>query len=329
MVFLPLGSLAAYPAAVAARYVISAARLLASVPFSSVYASHSPMLAWLLLVYAMFVALPLLKATARQYLYAVCAAAMALCAVLLISSRAAAADGTTVTVLDVGQGQCIAVESGGHAAVIDCGSSSGEDAGALARAYLEGRGITSIDLLILTHFHADHVNGVEYILSMIGVSALVIPDPEGSYYADDIIDLARKRGADIIYVTETLSAGLGGEELILYPPLGDDGENERCLAVLCLGDVSALITGDMPASLERRLLRFAYLPDIDLLVAGHHGSRFSTSEDLLAAVRPEIAAISVGRNSYGHPSDETLERLELYGVAIMRTDRIGNVVVGG
>ena len=328
LAFPPLGSVAALIVTFIVRYITGVARVLAAVPFSSFYTSNSPVLLWLFYVYVMFVALPLLKSGARQYLYAVCLAVVSLCAVLLISPRAPASGGAEITVLDVGQGQSVVIMSGGYSAVIDCGSSSGENAGAVTHEFLSGKGVTSVEFLILTHFHADHANGAEYLLSRINVSALVIPDPEGSFTADDIIELARKRGTDIIYVTETYRAAMGGEELILYPPLGNGDENERGLTILCLGEISALITGDMPASGERSLLRYAFIPEVDLLVAGHHGSRFSTSEELLSAVKPAIAVISVGRNSYGHPSEETLGRLCDHGADVLRTDVTGNITIG-
>ena len=161
------------------------------------------------------------------------------------------------------------------------------------------------------------------------VAALAIPDPEGSYIAEDIIELARKRGADIIYVTETYRVSLGEEELLLYPPLAWSDENERGMTVLSIGSLNVLITGDMSAPGERSLLRYAVIPAIDVLVVGHHGSRFSSSEELLQATKPRFAIISVGNNSYGHPSAETLERLYGYGAQVLRTDQSGDIVIGG
>ena len=326
-VFFPLGLAVAFPVAYAARYIIFIARTLASIPYSAVYSSNAHIIFWLAYVYILFVTLPLLRARARQYIYPCCLAVMTLCIILFLSPLVPGASGSFVSVLDVGQGQSIVVSSGDNTAVIDCGSSSGENAGFIAHEFLTNLGRTSVDFLVLTHFHSDHVNGVEFLLSRIKVSALCIPDPEDSYIADDIIELARRRGTDIIYVTETLSVQLGDMEIILYPPVGFGDENERGLSILTLGSLSALITGDMDSSGERSLLRFAALPDIDLLIVGHHGSRFSTSEELLTAVTPEIAAISVGRNSYGHPADETLLRLEQYYVTVFRTDQIGHITV--
>ena len=326
---LPLGSIVAFPVTYAARYIIFAAHSMAGIPFSVVYSSNAYIIIWLAYVYILCIALPLFRARARQYLMPCCLAAITLCAILLLSPFLTGTSDSSITVLDVGQGLCVVISSGENTAVVDSGSSSGEDAGFIAHEFLTNRGQTSIDLLILTHFHSDHVNGVEFLLTRINISALAIPDPEGSYLADDIITLARRRGTDIIYVTETLRVSLGDMELVLYPPLGSGDENERGVTILCLGAVSALITGDMNSSIERALLRFADLPAINVLVAGHHGSRFSTSEELLAAVTPEIAVISVGRNSYGHPAKETLERLEQYFVTVFRTDQAGHINIKG
>ena len=328
-IFSPLAAAVAFPVSLAVRYIIAVSRALASVPYAVVYSSNAHIIFWLAYVYAMSITLPLLKARARQYIYPACIAIVLLCAVLLISPLLPGADGSTLTVLDVGQGLSVVVDSGGYTAVVDCGSSSGENAGAVAHEFLQNHGRTSVDLFVITHFHADHVNGAEFLLSRIDVAALAIPDPEGSFLADDIIELARRRGTDIIYVTETLGIALGGIDIVLYPPVGYGDENERGLAVLCHGDISALITGDMNSSGERSLLRFAALPNIDTLVVGHHGSKHSTSEELLSALSPEVAIIPVGYNSYGHPADDTLRRLEEHSVIIYRTDIMGHVTVSG
>jgi competence protein ComEC len=118
-------------------------------------------------------------------------------------------------------------------------------------------------------------------------------------------------------------------KVFLYPPVGEGDENERGLSILTLGGVCALITGDMNSTTERSLLRFADLPKLDLLVVGHHGSRHSTSEELLAATLPDIAVIPVGRNSFGHPTPETLERLERFSAIIYRTDESGHITIFG
>lgn len=86
-----------------------------------------------------------------------------------------------------------------------------------------------------------------------------------------------------------------------------------------------LITGDMDAKTEEKLISDDPLLDIEVLIVGHHGSKYSTGEELLDAVKPEIGIVSVGRNSYGHPSEEALRRLVRAGVTVYRTDKQGNI----
>ena len=93
------------------------------------------------------------------------------------------------------------------------------------------------------------------------------------------------------------------------------------------GDFDALITGDADAFVEKMLVKYYDVPDLELLVAGHHGSSGSTSEELLDALRPELVLISCGYNSYGHPAPETLERLARREVLTYRTDTMGTVSI--
>ena len=325
-----IGSIAAFPVALAARYIIYIARTFASIPYSVIYLSNIHLMLWLAYVYIMFTLFPILKARARQYIPPVCTSLILLFIIILISPlTTTAASNNSVTVLDVGQGLSVVVTSDEFTMVIDCGSNSSKNAGEVTHEFLLNLGRTSIDLLAITHFHSDHINGVEFLLSRISVSALAIPDPDGSFLAEDIIELARRRGTDIIYVTEAISVNLGETTVFLYPPLGIGDENERGISVLTVGEITALITGDMNSSTERALLRFATLPVMDLLVVGHHGSRHSTSMELLHATLPDIAVIPVGRNSFGHPTQEVIERLESVGSVIYRTDEHGHVTVFG
>ncbi|MCL2627507.1 MAG: DNA internalization-related competence protein ComEC/Rec2 [Oscillospiraceae bacterium] len=325
-----LAGILAVPVELAAGYIIFVAHILSLVPYSLVYSSSSHIMLWLAYVYILFITLPFFKPRMRQYIYPVCISLILLLSVIFVSHFIpVTSDNNRITVLDVGQGLSVVVTSGENVMVVDCGSSGGIKAGEITHEYLLNHGFTSIDLLVITHFHTDHVNGIEFLLSRINVSALVIPDPDGSYLAEDIINLARRRGSDIIYVTKTLSASLGEQTVILYPPLGFGDENELGLTVLTSGDITALITGDMNSATEKSLLQMYELPKLDLLVVGHHGSRNSTSQELLDALQPDIAIIPVGRNSFGHPHRDTLNRLTAIGAKIYRTDEAGHITITG
>lgn len=116
--------------------------------------------------------------------------------------------------------------------------------------------------------------------------------------------------------------------LTLFPPMGQGTSNEEGLFVLCsAGDFDALVTGDADAFVERMLVKYQPIPDLELLLVGHHGSAGSTDAWFLDRTRPELAVISVGHNSYGHPAPDTLERLEQAGAQIWRTDQDGPVTV--
>ena len=116
--------------------------------------------------------------------------------------------------------------------------------------------------------------------------------------------------------------------MALYPPLSGGTSNEEGLFVLCSSNgFDALITGDADSFTEKLLIKYYHLPDLELLMAGHHGSKHSTSTALLDALRPELALISVGYNSYGHPAPETLERIETAGAGALRTDLSGTIVL--
>ena len=141
-----------------------------------------------------------------------------------------------------------------------------------------------------------------------------------------VFSAAEKAGTEIRLIGETTTAALGEAILTIYPPLGDGGDNEQGLTLLCsVGDFDLLDTGDMNSTTEELLLSAYDLPEIEVLIAGHHGSKYSTSQALLDAVTPEIAVISVGSNSYGHPTDQILHRLADSGITVYRTDLQGTI----
>ena len=100
-----------------------------------------------------------------------------------------------------------------------------------------------------------------------------------------------------------------------------------CFGLASCEEFDVLITGDANSFVESLLIKYGTLPDIEVLVAGHHGSKLSTSEHLLDSVDPEVCLISTGYNTYGHPAEETLSRLSAREIEVYRTDLMGNLTV--
>ena len=200
------------------------------------------------------------------------------------------------------------------------------DAGCDTADELLTMGCRRVDRVILTHFDDDHINGVEHLLARMGAETLTIPKAEGGAALDRLLELAERYGMDVETVTEETHLPFGNGELTIFPPLGVSGSNELGLTVLAsAGEHGFLITGDMERATEKKLIETYELPELDVLMAGHHGSKNSTSKELLDAVTPGMVIISVGSNSYGHPAEDTLRRLARAGCDIYRTDRHGTV----
>ena len=265
----------------------------------------------------------------RRWLAPCCILVIAVCAALVVP-KLIRVPGMTVTALDVGQGQCLVIRSGTATAVVDCGSSSVDDPEERLVNWLRSAGVTQVDLLVLTHYHSDHCSGVPGLLKKMPVRSAVLPPPDDEVTWDESIRrLADENGCSVYTVGDTaVGLSFGEASARVWPPLAEEGENERCLAVLfSQGSFDALVTGDMPASGEQMLVSLKELPDTEVLIAGHHGSAFSSCDEFLDAVTPEIVLISVGANEYGHPADVTLRRLARHGAEVLRTDELGSITV--
>ena len=192
-------------------------------------------------------------------------------------------------------------------------------------------GYTTLDMLALTHYDYDHAGGVAQLLHTVPTETVLLP-PGGEDEAlhTEIVEAAEEAGTEIVYLEEDLSLLFGTGTLQVFEPVGASSDNEASVSFLfSFGDYDALITGDMGTASETRLVRRHDLQDVELLVAGHHGSANSTGEELLQALQPETVLISVGENHYGHPKEETLERILEVGAKIYRTDQCGTITIQG
>ena len=329
LVWTPLGHLAGYVPLLLVKYILWVAHLLLAVPYHAVYFTNVYLRVWLLYVYAAFLGCAVTPDGKRKYALASALTVLTLASCLWLNSRWQQYGAFRAAVLDVGQGESVALCSGSEAALVDCGSSNSYvDAGSVAADALQSAGIRRLSAVIVTHYHADHANGLTEVLTRLPVDTLYLPDIEDEYgVRDRLISLAAHQGADVVFVTGPTRIALGEAVLTVYPPLLTTGDlNEQGLTALATaGDFDLLITGDMAGQTEQLLAQTYPLPDVEVLVVSHHGSRYSSDESFLRAITPDNAVISVGDNRYGHPAEETLRRLQAVGATVWRTDQQGSI----
>ncbi|MFE6056303.1 ComEC/Rec2 family competence protein [Kitasatospora sp. NPDC056446] len=241
--------------------------------------------------------------------------------------------GWRLAMCDVGQGDMLALAAGppGSAVVID----AGPDPNGADRC-LRDLGITTVPLLLLTHFHADHVEGVPGVLRGRRVGAV-----EGTTLDEPPGEAARVRGWAAGAGVPMLRAGRGerrsvGPEAaweVVWPVPGSGveapGANNASVALLVslTGGLRMALLGDLEPQAQSALL--GRLGRVDVLKVAHHGSAHQ-DWDLAGALRPRLALISCGEdNAYGHPSPKTVDRLRALGATVLRTDRVGDIAVTG
>ncbi len=326
-----LGQVLAVPVTVLVQYVNKVVELLAVPNLSALSMECLLYRLWLVFLYLLLFAAVVIKGKKRPLL-PVCMGVCTLTLAVLLMGIVTRMGDMLVAALDVGQGQSIALFQNNLFALVDCGGNRGENAGDIAADYFQSRGVSRLDFLILTHYHDDHANGVSRLLERMEVGKIFLPDvEEDSPLRQEILALARQENIEVYMVTQDLEITTDeGQFLRIYAPVEQAGEsNELGLAVLADGgSFRALVTGDMGAAGEERLLKLAGLSQVELLVAGHHGSDTSTSQALLDAICPQLALISVGEgNAYGHPSPETVAKLETAGARVYRTDLDGTIEI--
>jgi competence protein ComEC len=264
-------------------------------------------------------------------------AAVAAVAVLAVTVGAifflTTARGPRIAFFDVGQGDAALVIDGADQALID----GGPDRSVMAKL---GRNMPffdrRIETVFLTHPHSDHITGLIAALGRYRTDRLVLssacPD---TALGERLLRAAAASGAEVVVASAGDRFVLGGSvtAVVIWPPveglpsgIAARRDINDCSLVIRLdfGGPSALMMGDAGREVEGALVRSGAPLDADVLKAGHHGSGNSSSADFIAAANPEVAVISVGRNSYGHPSPALIRRLESAGVRVWRTDRDGD-----
>jgi competence protein ComEC len=234
-----------------------------------------------------------------------------------------------IRILDVGQGDAIAVGTpGGRWVLVDTGAGSGER---LARS-LVAQGIPRLHLLVLTHPDLDHMGAAAGLLRTLPVSGVADGGMvRGTDAYREVAAAAGEEGVPWRVVRRGEEWLLDGVHFRVVHPANVDaaaGEPNDASVVLLVrwGEFDALLTGDASTMVEDEILPL--LGPVELLKVGHHGSRTSTGAALLERVRPQVSAISVGReNRFGHPAPEVMARLGEGGGRLFRTDLHGTVVI--
>ncbi len=236
-------------------------------------------------------------------------------------------DTTEVHFIDVGQGDASLIIAGSDAILIDGGKNSVEEE---IVEFIKNEGITTIDLIIGTHGHEDHIGGLDAVMENFKVEELLMPNvPYNTKTYEDVITAANENDVLQIYPEDrTKFAFKNGVtlELITPPPSyeSNNTNNDSIVCVVYIGETSILYTGDMESDLEREILSKVH--EVDILKVGHHGSETSSSIEFLEKANPKEAVISVGKdNSYGHPHAEVIDRLEENGIKTIRTDLDGTI----
>lgn len=311
-----LASILAFPI----RYVLFVADTLAALPLAAVYTKSVYILFWLIFAYVLLAVFLMMKK--KQPGVLLCCGVLGLCAALLASWAEPLTASVQITMLDVGQGQSILLQSEGKTFLVDCGGDSDRETADIISETLLSQGISRLNGIIVTHYDRDHAGALQNLLSRIDTDYLFLPDTRNEMDPTEI-------SGQTVYVWEDMELTFGDAVLQIYGPVysGEDNENSLCV-LFDTEKCDILITGDRSAFGERMLLGRRSLPDVDILVAGHHGAAESTSEELLHAVKPEMVLISAAReNSYGHPAPALLQRLEDFGCTVYRTDSNGTITI--
>ena len=240
----------------------------------------------------------------------------------------------SVDFLDVGQGSATLIcFPDGKTLLVDTGPKASK---AKLIGYLDARGVSTLDCLVVTHQHGDHANNVEAVLNHVNVRQVVVPDaPER-----EMLDPKRyeKMNANIRAKGLEIQRPVQGEMLLAgedysVTVLSDDQQNYPALndysivLKVVIGKVSFLLMADAEKTTESQLLSEGINLDADFLQVGHHGNKNGETEPFLEAVTPLVSVISVGKNTFGQPYSSVIDRLKDAGSSVYRTDYAGTVTV--
>lgn len=251
--------------------------------------------------------------------------------ILVLAASSASSGNLTTHFLDVGQGDSILLQFNGKNVLIDGGT---QEMGPRVETYLRNYGVASLDLLVATHPHEDHIGGLVTILTDIPVKQVLDSgQPHSSQVYETFLTLIDQKNIPYNVAQSGQKITLDKDLMIdvLSPPstpFSDDLNQNSIVLRVTYGKVSFLLMGDAGKEAESSLISTSYDLKSDILKVGHHGSSSATSTAFLSDVKPSISIIEVGAgNDYGHPTQQTLSALQGVGSTIYRTDTNGNIII--
>ncbi len=230
--------------------------------------------------------------------------------------------------IDVGQGDSTLILTDDAAVLVDAGPTDvAEETVRYIRNYTD-----SLDYMILTHPHEDHIGGAVKVINNLQVKNVIMTDASNDVVTfSRLIGVIEDSGVRVIEAQVGNTYDAGGIDLQILAPLADFGDFNEYSVVTRVeyGAVSLILTGDAESRSEGLMLETYTSGELeaDILKFGHHGSRTSSTAEFLAAVSPQWGIVSCGlNNSYGHPHQQTLDRARELGISVLRTDEMGSIV---
>ena len=229
--------------------------------------------------------------------------------------------------IDVGQGDAALVVCDDKTMLIDGGKPS---ASSIIYTYLKNLNIDYLDYIVASHADDDHISGLSAPLAKMKVGNVIAPETEADTRSyNSLKTKTEEQGLTIQHPKPGDSIDLGSSKIEFYGPITEsesDRNNGSIVMKIIYGDTSFLFTGDAEREEEQEILNAGYDLSTTVLKVGHHGSKNSTTYPFLREIMPQYAVISVGDNSYGHPTEDTLSRLRDADVKVYRTDMQGDII---
>jgi len=239
-------------------------------------------------------------------------------------------NGLTVHFIDVGQADCALLECDGRYMIIDGGNV--ED-GQLVVSYLKQMGVETLDHVVCSHAHEDHVGGLPAVLSVFDAQTVYAPVTEyNTKVFRDFVEKTENRAGKITVPAPGDQFTLGSATCTVLGPVKEyeDPNHTSIILKVSYGESDFLFTGDSEVGPENDMIDYwgeDFVWEAEVLKVGHHGSETSSGYRFVYEVSPDYGIISVGEgNTYGHPHDKPLSRLKDAGVVLFRTDYLGHVI---